>query len=75
MEGDKEIIDFVKFLQLKVYKPISIPTTVIETALKKTIKDIQYHFKEETIKDIKKNICSNSNELAVFLFRLGSEPI
>ncbi|WP_299017172.1 hypothetical protein [uncultured Polaribacter sp.] len=73
MEEEKEIRDFVKFLQLKVYKSILIPSFIIETAFKKTIEDVQYHFKSKTKTEILKNICSNNNELAIFLFRLGNE--
>ncbi|WP_299060612.1 hypothetical protein [uncultured Polaribacter sp.] len=68
-----DIINFVEFLQKKVYKPIQIPSKIIDSALKTTIKDIQYHFKELSKKDIIRKIYSNSNELTVFLFRLGNE--
>ncbi|ESU23918.1 serine O-acetyltransferase [Flavobacterium saliperosum S13] len=38
-----------------------------------TFKDVVYHFPDLTPEEIKNRIISNSNELAVFLFRLGSE--
>lgn len=69
----KEIINFVTFLQQKVYKSILIPNFIIEIAFKKTVNDVLYHFKNKTIAEIFSNISSNKNELAIFLFRLGSE--
>ena len=73
MKKDSAIIDFVKFLQTKVYQPIFIPDLIIKNALKKTITDVKYHFSTITDEDILANILSNNNELAIFLFRLGNE--
>lgn len=64
--------DFVEFLQSKVYQSIEIPEDIINRAFSLTIKDIQYHLPEVTEEDVKNRIHANSNELAIFLFRLGS---
>ena len=64
---------FVKFLLKKVYQSKSIPKVLIETAFLKTVADVKYHFPNLSQIEIKKLIETNSNELSVFLFRLGSE--
>jgi len=63
---------FVDFLLSKVYLSKPIPEVYIEKAFLETIKDVKLHFNELSIFEIKKRIESNSNELAIFLFRLGS---
>lgn len=65
--------DFVNFLLTKVYDSKPIPYQIIEKAFDETIVDITYHFPGLSAIDIKKRIISNSNELALFLFRLGRE--
>ena len=67
------MVEFVSFLLTKVYKPIAIPEKVIDVALKKTIKDVNYHFPNLSKAEIQQRIQTNSNELAVFLYRLGNE--
>jgi serine O-acetyltransferase len=67
------MIDFVKFLLSRVYNSKSIPDQIIISAFEKTVKDVQYHFSELSFSEIESKIKSNSNELAVFLFRLGNE--
>jgi serine O-acetyltransferase len=64
--------EFVDFLLTKVYKPKSIPESYIEIAFEKTFQDVKYHFPEITKEGVKKRIVTNSNELALFLFRLGN---
>ncbi|WP_405605382.1 hypothetical protein [Polaribacter sp. Asnod1-A03] len=67
------MIDFVEFLLKKVYNSKNIPVEIIKSAFNNTVKDIQYHFPELTNINVKERIQNNSNELAVFLFRLGNE--
>lgn len=73
MKNNETIIDFVRFLQTKVYNPKFINDDIINQAFNKTIEDVKYHFPNLSTKEIVKSVCNNSNELAVFLFRLGSE--
>jgi serine O-acetyltransferase len=63
--------DFVQFLLKKVYKPKSIRNEYILTAFELTVKDVNYHFPDLSKEEIKSKIINNSNELAIFLFRLG----
>lgn len=65
--------NFVDFLLTKVYKSKSIPIEIVQSAFEKTVADVQYHFPEVSATEIESRIQSNSNELAIFLFRLGSE--
>ena len=67
------MVKFVSFLQTKVYEPKAIPEKVILKAFEKTVKDINYHLSALSKEEIKQRIQSNANELAVFLFRLGSQ--
>lgn len=64
--------EFVDFLLTKVYIPKPIPAHYIEVAFGRTLLDVKFHFSEITEEEIKSRITSNSNELAVFLFRLGN---
>lgn len=64
--------NFVKFLLDKVYKAQEIPDSYIEEAFLMTFKDVRYHFPEISQDIVKNKVQSNSNELAIFLFRLGS---
>lgn len=63
---------FVDFLLTKVYQSIAIPEEYITVAFKRTVQDVLYHFPMLTEEAVKNNIITNSNELAVFLFRLGN---
>lgn len=65
--------DFTAFLLTKVYLSKPIDEKYIDNAFELTFKDVVYHFPDLTPEEIKNRIISNSNELAVFLFRLGSE--
>ena len=65
--------DFITFLLQKVYNSKPIPKEIIDESLKKTILDVNYHFPELTEENIIHRIQSNSNELAIFLFRIGNE--
>ncbi len=65
--------DFVTFLLTKVYNSKSISDEIVAIALDKTVADVQYHFSNLSTSEIESRIKSNSNELAVFLFRLGNE--
>lgn len=67
------MVEFVSFLQGKVYKPKAIPDKVMPDAFEKTVKDVNYHLPALSKKEIKQRIQSNANELAVFLFRLGNQ--
>ena len=67
------MVDFVSFLLTKVYKPKAIPETVIVAAFEKTVKDVNYHLPNLTREEVKQSIQTNSNELAVFLYRLGNQ--
>ncbi len=65
--------DFVTFLLTKVYNSKSISDEILAIAFDKTVADVQYHFSNLSTSEIESRIKSNSNELAVFLFRLGNE--
>jgi len=65
--------DFVSFLLTKVYNSKSISDEILAIAFDKTVADVQYHFSNLSTSEIESRIKSNSNELAVFLFRLGNE--
>jgi serine O-acetyltransferase len=65
--------EFVSFLLTKVYNSKRIPKECIDAAFQKTCADINYHFPELDFDSIQNRIVGNSNELAVFLFRLGNE--
>jgi len=65
--------DFVTFLLTKVYNSKSISDDIIAIAFDKTVADVQYHFSNLSTSEIENRIKSNSNELAIFLFRLGNE--
>lgn len=64
--------DFVQFLLKKVYNPKSIRNEYILEAFELTVKDVNHHFPNLSKEEIKNSITINSNELALFLFRLGS---
>lgn len=64
--------DFLQFLLTKVYQPVQIPDHYIDHAFELVCLDIKYHFPSFSNDQIKNSIITNSNELAVFLFRLGS---
>ncbi|MBF4492870.1 hypothetical protein IR010_09990 [Flavobacterium sp. MR2016-29] len=64
--------DFVQFLLTKVYQFKAIDENYIQTAFELTVVDVNYHFPDLTRQEIKHRITTNSNELGVFLFRLGS---
>lgn len=63
--------DFVLFLLKKVYNPKIISQQYINTAFELTVRDVNYHFPSLSRQEIETSITNNSNELAVFLFRLG----
>jgi len=65
--------NFVDFLLTKVYQSKSIPEALIQIAFEKTVIDVNYHFPNLSSEEIKNQIVTNSNELAIFLFRLGRE--
>lgn len=64
--------EFVDFLLTKVYSPKNIPQEFITEAFEQTVLDVNYHFPELSVSEIEKRLVTNSNELAVFLFRLGN---
>lgn len=65
--------DFFTFLLTKVYNSKLVHRDIIQRALEKTIDDIQFHFPTLSSDQIEQNIKNNSNELAVFLYRIGNE--
>lgn len=65
--------NFVDFLLTKVYRSKTITDDIIQAAFEATILDVNYHFPALSSEEIKNNIETNNNELAVFLFRLGCE--
>ncbi|WP_395059667.1 hypothetical protein [Flavobacterium sp.] len=65
--------NFVDFMLTKVYQSKPILETLIQKAFQKTVRDVNYHFPDLSKEEIKHKIETNSNELAVFLFRLGRE--
>lgn len=64
------MIEFVDFLLKKVFQPLPIKSDYVDEAFNKTIADVKYYC-DIPIEEIKKRIITNSNDLAVFLFRLG----
>jgi len=66
------MIDFVNFILKKVYNSEPIEEEFVNKALELTYNDVKYHFPEVTLQQVKNNITNNSNELAIFLFRLGN---
>ena len=67
------MIDFVDFLLRKVYLSKPIPSEIIEISFNKACEDILYHFPNLDKENVRNKIILNSNELAIFLFRLGNE--
>lgn len=65
--------EFITFLLSKVYQSKPIPKDIIQIAFDKTVLDIQYHFPNFQTLKILNRITTNSNELAVFLYRIGNE--
>jgi serine O-acetyltransferase len=63
--------DFVEFLLTKVYQPKPVDGYYIDIAFKSTVVDVNYHFPLLSKEEIKNRIINNSNELGIFLFRLG----
>jgi serine O-acetyltransferase len=64
--------DFVDFLLTKVYKFKAIEEKYIQSAFELTVIDVNYHFPDLAREEIKDRITTNSNELGIFLFRLGN---
>ncbi len=64
--------NFVKFILSKVYNSEDIPDQYIDLAFELTFKDVKYHFSNITALELLHRICTNSNELAIYLFRLGT---
>lgn len=67
------IIDFVNFLLQRIYQPKQIADALILKAFEKVVTDVNYHFPDTSETTIVEKITTNQNELAMFLFRLGSE--
>ena len=63
---------FVDFLLKNVYQAQSIAASYCEEAFDLTCLDVQYHFSDLKKENIEQRIIQNQNELAVYLFRLGS---
>lgn len=63
--------EFVEFILRSVYNSKLIESSLIELAFEKTIIDVNYHFPKLKEIEIKDRIVNNSNELAIYLFRLG----
>ena len=67
---------FVHFLFSKTYryhsKKINITDDVLQSALQKTYLDVKYHFPDISIEEVINKIECNSNELSIFLYRLGN---
>lgn len=63
--------NFVDFLLTKVYNSKPISDVIIQSAFERTVVDVNFHFPDLSREEIKNRIESNSNELSVFLFRLG----
>jgi serine O-acetyltransferase len=65
--------DFIAFLLARVYQSKPIDGKYIDIAFKKTVEDVTYHFPNLSKDEIKARVLANSNELTIFLFRLGRE--
>ena len=65
--------EFVDFILQKVYLSKPIPEQIIINAFAKSVLDVNYHLPELSQAEIRERIETNSNELAIFLFRVGSE--
>ncbi len=66
------IINYIKFIQQRLYNAIDIPDDLILEALEATKQDVNYHFSDLLPEVIEDRIVNNQNELAIFLFRLGN---
>lgn len=67
------MILFLDFLLAKVFESKAIPKSIVESAFNKTLADVKYHFPNLSNDEIENRIKSNSSELAIFLYRIGSE--
>jgi len=68
--------DFLRFLFSKTYDYRDGWAGIgdhADIALEKSITDVKYHFPELSSEEVIQKIQSNSNELPVFLYRLGNE--
>tara|TARA_R110000796_G_scaffold129672_1_gene245362 strand:- start:78 stop:671 length:594 start_codon:yes stop_codon:yes gene_type:complete len=68
-----QIVNFVEFLLKRVYNSKQIPKTIVLDAFNNVIRDVNYHFPETGDSEVLNRIVTNQNELAMFLFRLGSQ--
>lgn len=66
------MIDFVRFISRKVCDPATIPEPFVLDAFRYAVNDYGYHFPGVDEKTVYQSITNNSNELPVFLYRLGS---
>ena len=67
------IVNFIDFLLRRVFQSKSIPETIVIEAWKDVIKDVNYHFPSINEDDILDKVKTNQNELAMFLYRIGSK--
>ena len=65
--------DFFNFLLTKVYNSHPIQEAIILNAFEKTVKDVKYHFPTISREEVEERIKTNSNELVIFLYRIGNE--
>lgn len=70
---NKEFSDFLIFLLEKTYKPENqiLAKPVLDQTFGDVVKDVRYHFPETDEISVWERIISNSNELAIWLYRLG----
>lgn len=68
---------FVQFLFSKTYRyhstKINIADDVLQSVLQKTYLDVKYHFPDTSMEEVINKIECNSNELSIFLYRLGND--
>jgi serine O-acetyltransferase len=68
----RQIVVFIDFLLQRVFQSKPIPKAIVFEAWKDVIKDVNYHFPSTSEDTIFDKVKSNQNELAMFLYRIGS---
>lgn len=63
---------FVQFLTRQSFGAQPVPETAVDEAWALTLADVHYHFPDLEPQAVLSKVTSNSSELAIFLYRLGS---
>jgi len=72
--SNEKVNQFTNFLFEKSFGYVKgdIPEELIERAFISTLEDVRYHFPDISNNEIIDRVISNSNELIIFLYRLGN---